>query len=207
MNLALAPVLPEKVIAPGFDCQTGVTLSHRSGEGLAVLSEALGAGVGALHCQDGADGMIMHITNAMNTPVESVEIEFPFLEMLRYGLVQDSGGPGRFRGGTGIERIYRILEDEVVFGLHSDRHHHSAPGLFGGRGGAPGACFVERRGTRTDLGSKVHTVLRRGDILTVRSGGGAGYGLAQKRERWRIERDLREDYVSADGRATYERAS
>jgi N-methylhydantoinase B len=203
VNLALAPVLPEKVIAPGFDCQTGVTLSLRSGERMAVLSEAIGAGVGALHCQDGADGMIMHLTNAMNTPVESVEIEFPFIEMIRYGLVRDSGGPGKYRGGAGIERVYRILENGVVFGLHTDRHHHSAQGLFDGHGGAPGACFVSRNGERIDLGSKVHTTLQRGDVLTVRSGGGAGYGPPHERDRWRIERDLREDFFSPDELAVY----
>jgi N-methylhydantoinase B len=151
--------------------------------------------------------MIMHLTNAMNTPVESVEIEFPFLEMSKYGLVRDSGGPGRYRGGAGVERGYRILEDDVVFGLHSDRHHHSAPGLFGGHCGAPGACFINRDGTRSDLGSKVHQILKRGDMLTVRSGGGAGYGPPHERERRRIEKDLCEDLISLDGLAAYEYAS
>ena len=93
VNFALAPVLPEKVIAPGFDCQTGISMAVRRGGRFSVLSEVLGAGIGALHNQDGFDGMIMHLTNGMNTPVESVEVEFPFVEILRYGLVQDSGGP------------------------------------------------------------------------------------------------------------------
>ena len=71
---------------------------------MSIFSEALGAGNGGLHNQDGADGMIMHLTNAANTPVEAVEIEHPFLELLHYRLVQDSGGPGRYRGGMGLER-------------------------------------------------------------------------------------------------------
>lgn len=198
VNYALAPVLPEKVIAPGFDCQTGISLARRAGAAFSVASEVLGAGVGALHDQDGADGMIMHLTNGMNTPVESVEIEFPFVEVLRYGLVRDSGGPGRYRGGLGMERVYRILADEVQFGLHSDRHRHAAPGLFDGRAGAPGACFVERAGAIIPLGSKVHTTLHREDILTVRSGGGAGYGPVGRRDPGLIGRDVREERITPE---------
>ncbi|MDR7418418.1 MAG: hydantoinase B/oxoprolinase family protein [Armatimonadota bacterium] len=196
VNYALAPVLPDKVIAPGFDCQTGISMALRHEGRYRVLSEVLGAGVGALHNQDGADGMIMHLTNGMNTPVESVEIEFPFLEILRYGLVADSGGPGQCRGGLGMERRYRILADGVNFGLHSDRHRHAAPGLFGGQAGLPGACFVERADEVITLGSKVSATLRAGDLLTVRSGGGAGYGPVEQRDPRLVERDLREDRIS-----------
>ncbi len=192
VNIALAPVLPKQVTAPGFDAQTGITFGHRGGGHTRILSEVLGAGNGALWCQDGADGMIMHLTNGHNTPIESVEIEFPFLEVLRYRLVPNSGGDGEYRGGLGMERAYRILADDVTFGLHSDRHGHGAPGLFGGGMGAPGACVLVRDGTTRVLGSKVHEALRAGDRLVVRSGGGGGYGPAERRAPDRIERDARE---------------
>ena len=198
VNYALAPVMPEKTIAPGFDCQTGISMALRREGRFQVLSEVLGAGVGALYDQDGADGMIMHLTNGMNTPVESVEIEFPFLEILRYGLMANSGGPGKFRGGLGMERKYRLLEEGVHFGLHSDRHKHSAAGLFGGLGGVPGACFVERGRETIHLGSKVSAALRAGDILTVRSGGGAGYGKVIERSPSLVERDLREERITLE---------
>ncbi|HLJ58851.1 MAG TPA: hydantoinase B/oxoprolinase family protein [bacterium] len=192
VNMALAPVLPKQVMAPGFDAQTGISFGHRAGGHARILSEVLGAGNGALWCQDGADGMIMPLTNGQNTPVESVEIEFPFLEILRYGLVPNSGGDGAFRGGLGMERAYRILSDDVTFGLHSDRHRHGAPGLFGGGTGVPGACVLVRDGTPRVLGSKVHEALRSGDRLVVRSGGGGGYGRPERRAAERIERDVRE---------------
>ena len=208
VNFALAPVLPEKVIAPGFDCQTGISMAVRRGGRFSVLSEVLGAGIGALHNQDGFDGMIMHLTNGMNTPVESVEVEFPFVEILRYGLVQDSGGPGTFRGGLGMERRYRILRDGVNFGLHSDRHRHAAAGLFNGQAGGTGACFVERGEQVLHLGSKVQATLQAGDILTVRSGGGAGYGPAEKRDPAMVERDLREERITPEHAAgAYTRAA
>jgi N-methylhydantoinase B len=192
VNMALAPVLPKQVMAPGFDAQTGISFGHRAGGHARILSEVLAAGNGALWCQDGADGMIMPLTNGQNTPVESVEIEFPFLEILRYGLVPQSGGDGTFRGGLGMERAYRILTDDVTFGLHSDRHRHGAPGLFGGGTGAPGACVLVRDGATRVLGSKVHESLRAGDRLVVRSGGGGGYGPSERRSAERIERDVRE---------------
>jgi N-methylhydantoinase B len=207
VNYALAPVLPEKVIAPGFDCQTGISMTNRDEGRYRVLSEVLGAGVGALYNQDGADGMIMHLTNGMNTPVESVEIEFPFVEVLRYGLVADSGGPGKFRGGLGMERRYRMLADGVNFGLHSDRHRHAAPGLFGGQPGSPGACFVERGGQTIVLGSKVSATLRAGDLLTVRSGGGAGYGPVAERDPRLVEEDLREERITPEHAARVYRAA
>jgi N-methylhydantoinase B len=136
--------------------------------------------------------MIMHLTNGHNTPVESVEIEFPFLEVLRYRLVPNSGGDGEYRGGLGMERAYRILADDVTFGLHSDRHRHGAPGLFGGGTGAPGACVLVRDGTARVLGSKVHEALRAGDRLVVRAGGGGGYGPAERRPAERLAKDTRE---------------
>lgn len=198
INHALAEVLPTKVTAPGFDCQTGVSLAHRGENGMSIFSEALGAGNGGLYCQDGADGMIMHLTNATNTPVEAVEIEHPFLQIERYALVKDSGGAGMFRGGMGIERVYRILEDGVVFGLHSDRHHHAAEGLFGGLPGQPGYCAVTRDTETVVLGSKVHITLQKGEVLTVRTGGGAGYGIPHDRDSIRIETDVREERISPE---------
>jgi N-methylhydantoinase B len=192
INMALAPVLPKQVTAPGFDAQTGITFGQRAGGHTRILSEVLGAGNGALWRQDGADGMIMHLTNGHNTPVESVEIEFPFLEVLRYRLVPNSGGDGEYRGGLGMERAYRILADDVTFGLHSDRHRHGAPGLFGGGTGAPGACVLVRDGTARVLGSKVHEALRAGDRLVVRAGGGGGYGPAERRPAERLAKDTRE---------------
>ncbi|MHB8731938.1 MAG: hydantoinase B/oxoprolinase family protein [bacterium] len=199
INMALAPVLPKQVTAPGFDAQTGITFGQRAGGHTRILSEVLGAGNGALWCQDGADGMIMHLTNGHNTPVESVEIEFPFLEVLRYRLVPNSGGDGEYRGGLGMERAYRILADDVTFGLHSDRHRHGAPGLFGGGTGAPGACVLVRDGTARVLGSKVHEALRAGDRLVVRAGGGGGYGPAARRPAERLARDTREGRQTRGG--------
>ena len=199
INMALAPVLPKQVTAPGFDAQTGITFGQRAGGHTRILSEVLGAGNGALWCQDGADGMIMHLTNGHNTPVESVEIEFPFLEVLRYRLVPNSGGDGEYRGGLGMERAYRILADDVTFGLHSDRHRHGAPGLFGGGTGAPGACVLVRDGTARVLGSKVHEALRAGDRLVVRAGGGGGYGLAERRPAERLAKDTREGRQTRSG--------
>ena len=197
INLALAPVLPEKVTAPGFDSQTGITFARRQEDGtMSICHEVMGGGNGGLFDRDGADGMIMHLTNGANAPIESVEIEYPFLEIQRYGLVQDSGGPGQFRGGMGMERAFRVRADGVTFGLHSDRHRHSAPALFGGHPGWPGRCTLIRNDSKKILGSKVSLPLERGDEIAIRSGGGAGYGPPEQRDADNIAKDLREDRIS-----------
>ena len=116
----------------------------------------------------------MHLTNDANTPIESVEIAYPFLEIGHYGLVEDSGGPEKFRGEMGMEWAFRVGEDGVTFGLHSDRHGHSAPALFGGQPGWPGRCTLFRNGTEKVLGSKHSVTLQNGDEIVIRSGGGAG---------------------------------
>ncbi|MEX0977696.1 MAG: hypothetical protein WDZ48_02525, partial [Pirellulales bacterium] len=77
VNYALAEVMPHKITAPGFDSQTGVSFAYRPKDGpISIFSEALGAGNGGLHKQDGADGMIMHLTNAARRPLKAPRVPF-----------------------------------------------------------------------------------------------------------------------------------
>lgn len=199
INLALADVLPQQVIAPGFDAQGSINLATRQDGKYFAVTDITGAGGGATYNQDGIDGTSLYLSNVTNTPIEAVEIEFPFVQVLRYGLVADSGGPGRFRGGLGLERTYKVLHDDVIFSLYSDRHHSSASGLFGGGEGGMGACFVVRDGERKVLPSKVSFNLRRDDVLIVRTGGGGGYGPPNERPTEQISEDLRAGCITDEG--------
>lgn len=199
INQALKDVMPDRVMAPGFDAQTGIALSRRFENGrYSKFSEVMGGGNGAMKDLDGHDAMIMPLTNGQNTPIESIELEFPFLEVLGYGMVVDSSGAGEFRGGNGIERKYRILDEGVVLATHSDRHEHSVPGFFGGRRGATGAFILQRDGEYTRLSSKVSIKLKKGDILCLRSGGGAGYGDPKNRNPEKVYKDVREGRLSPE---------
>src|SRR5436190_10334730 len=110
---------------------------HRRSGRTYVYLETLGGGAGARLARDGMDGVQVHVTNTSNLPIEALENEYPLL-VEEYGLVANSGGGGRSRGGLGIARQIRALEDGTVFGCRSDSHLTRAEGVFGGEAGAPG---------------------------------------------------------------------
>src|SRR6202030_1903788 len=102
-----------------------------------VYVETMGGGAGARPSKDGLDGVHVHVTNTSNLPVEALELEYP-LTLLRYELVDGSGGAGQFRGGMGIRRVYR-----ADYGCHvrvDGARILSAPwGLAGGQPGGKAA--------------------------------------------------------------------
>src|ERR1700674_3295330 len=91
---------------------------------------------GARAGQDGPEGISNPAANLSNQPIELIEAELP-LRVVRYGLVQDSGGPGKFRGGLAYTREWRLLADEAVYTVRSDRRSHPPYGLGGGLPGSP----------------------------------------------------------------------
>ena len=105
---ALAEAVPERVIAASNGACTSITFAgHQPKDNaLWVYLETIGGGSGARATKDGLDGVHVHMTNTSNLPVEALEIEYP-LTLLRYELVDGSGGPGRHRGGMGLRRVYR----------------------------------------------------------------------------------------------------
>lgn len=115
----------------------------------------------------------MHVTNTSNLPVEALENEYPLL-VEEYGLVPGSGGAGRSRGGLGIARQIRVLEDGTAFGCRSDSHLTRAECVFGGEPGAPGRLI--RNPGRMDeqsLPSKVsRLVLAAGESMRIETPGG-----------------------------------
>ena len=176
---ALAQVVPDKVIAEGFDTTTPVCLSHLGPEGYNIYLEILGGGYGAGSGNDGCDGVDCPLSNCSNIPVEALEMDYPFLRVEQYGLIQGSGGKGHSRGGHGFERSYRILDDGVQFATYSDRFTKPAAGLFGGEPGRGAEMLIERGEETIRLKSKMGIGLEREDLLVVRTGGGGGYGAAE----------------------------
>ncbi len=173
---ALAQIAPGDVIAEGFDTTTSICLSHLGEAGYNIYLEILGGGYGAGAHNDGCDGVDCPLSNCANIPIEALEMDYPFARLEAYRLRQGSGGAGRHRGGDGLERCYRILDDGVQFATYSDRFHTSAEGLFGGDPGASAEVLVERGAETIRTRSKTRVVLECGDLLVVRTGGGGGYG-------------------------------
>jgi N-methylhydantoinase B len=207
---ALAECAPERVAAAGQGTMNNVTFGGtdpREGVGDGdggrpwAFYETGGGGAGAHAAGDGMDGVHVHMSNTLNTPVEVLETAYP-LRVRRYALRPDSGGAGEHRGGLGLRRDVAVRGD-TAFSLLADRHRHAPYGLAGGADGATGAAFllpggdgdVDADGER--LPPKTTLELSPGDLVSIRSPGGGGYGAPEDRAAAAIERDLRLGKLSA----------
>jgi N-methylhydantoinase B len=195
---AMAQVVPEKVVAASNGATTAIIFAgtEKLSSSDFVYVEALGGGMGARSKKDGMDGVQVHITNTSNLPVEALEMEYP-LRVLHYGLVPDSGGPGRFRGGLAIRKDIQALVP-LLFSAHSDRHRISPWGLQGGAPGKRGRFLLysdHKRQRR--IRSKISGfLLRKGAVLSVQTAGGGGFGSPLKREPEHVLKDYLQGKVS-----------
>lgn len=196
---ALARAVPGRVPAPGSAAGGSISSAGRHPQTGRWYSqyEILSGGTGARPNSDGVSAMDELVVNVMNTPVEAVETEFP-VRVERYELAQDSGGPGTFRGGLGVRRQWRILADEVVVNLRTDRFKFSSPGIFDAKPALPsGASLVSSDMAAKPLTSKAAGLrLKKDDVLTLQFAGGGGWGDPRERPAERVQRDVACGYVS-----------
>ena len=191
---ALAPALPERVVAAANGANTTAVFSGvdpRNGSSYVYL-ETLGGGMGARPDRDGKDGVQVHITNTSNLPVEAIEAEYP-LRVEEYSLVEDSGGAGRFRGGTGLRRSVRPVGHECAFNGVGERFTHRPWGLFGGGPGASGRFVLRSPGGESRrLPEKTGEVrVSPEQCVVVETPGAGGYGPSSERTAERIAEDRR----------------
>jgi N-methylhydantoinase B/oxoprolinase/acetone carboxylase alpha subunit len=178
---ALAKAVPDRIPAASQGTMNNVAFGGRDparGRAFAYY-ETIGGGMGASALGDGLSGVHTHMTNSLNTPVEALENYLP-LRIRRYGLRRGSGGTGRHRGGEGIIREYEFLVPAALT-IMSERRKFAPYGLRGGSPGRPGRNVLLSRGRPTELGSKVNIKVRAGDVLTVETPGGGGYGRKRRR--------------------------
>jgi len=194
---ALAQAVPDQVVAPGFDTTTVGVLSHLGSSGWRVYLEIFGGGLGATAQSDGCDAVDGPLSNCSDTPIEALDQDFDFFRVLEYRLRPGSAGDGTHRGGLGFLRRFEILSDEVQIALYSDRFRTAPEGLFGGQPGSTGFCEILRGNETILLKSKDKVALRKGDIVTLAVGGGAGYGSPATRAAERRLEDTAEGYVRA----------
>lgn len=161
--------------------------------------ETCGGGQGALSDIDGADGVHTHMTNTANSPVEAIERAYP-LTVFRYGLVEGSGGAGKYRGGHGLVREIRLDADATVT-VHLDRTRHRPWGVRGGGSGGLSRLVVRKDDKVELLAGKCTVALPAGTVITVETAGGGGWGDATQRPQVDIERDEREGLQSSPWKA------
>jgi N-methylhydantoinase B len=132
--------------------------------------ETVGGGQGACPDADGPSGVHVAMSNTFATPAEAIELEYP-LRVERWELRPGSGGAGAHRGGDGVVRELRVLED-CRLSVLAERRRHSPRGQAGGEDGAPGRTRVNGE----EQPSKLTRQLVAGDLVRVETPGGGGYG-------------------------------
>jgi N-methylhydantoinase B len=154
------------VPAQGQGTMNNVTL----GNNRFTYYETIGGGQGACPDADGPSAVHVTMSNTLTTPVEALELAYP-LRVERYALRLGSGGAGAHRGGDGVVRELRVLED-CRLSILSERRRRAPRGANGGEDGARGRNLLNGR----ELPARATVELRSGDVLTIETPGGGGYG-------------------------------
>ena len=163
---------------------------------LAAINPIVGGG-GGMPTRDGTNGSGADSAYLKNTPVEITETEVP-IRILRYGLMPDSGGAGRWRGGLATALDFTVFApNSRVTARNRDRCRFRPWGTLGGRAGAP-SDFVLNPGTARErvLGNTDLVTMDPGDVLHIHSPGGGGRGDPLAREPERVLLDVARGYVS-----------
>jgi N-methylhydantoinase B len=165
---ALAGFAPKEIPAQGQGTMNNTVIG---GQGWTYY-ETIGGGQGASHGGPGPSGVHVGMSNTLNTPIEAFEIEYP-MRVERYELIYGSGGVGEHRGGDGIVRSVRVLEPASL-SLLTDRRRHGPRGVAGGEPGRVGRNLLGGE----ELPPKVSREMEEGDVVTIETPGGGGYGHA-----------------------------
>lgn len=190
--LAMAQALPDRVIAESGVPRPQLVFAGQTADGRRFVEHIfLSSGMGAGALGDGPNALC-YPTNTSSTPVEIMEALTP-LVVERKELLPDSGGAGRWRGGTGQRFVVRNNGDQTIrLSILADMTHRGAAGLFGGGAGAPARFSIDGR----TVDDKAVVDLAPQAVLTVEAAGGGGYGPPEEREAGQTARDIRLGYAS-----------
>lgn len=187
---ALAQIVPDRMPAGGEGGNTVVCLAgvKPDREPFIIVDMICGAW-GGRPDRDGIEAITNPSQNLSNTPVETLEAQHP-VRIEEYGLIPDSCGAGKWRGGLGVRRAYRLLADEAQLQLRSDRMDFPPYGLAGGQPARPTRNALAENGTVTPLPAKVSMTLERDAIITHEQAGGGGFGDPLERDPARVAQDV-----------------
>jgi N-methylhydantoinase B len=194
---ALSEAVPERIPAAYYGVSYVCSFQTIGADGERhVLVEIEVGGSGGHADGDGLNGFSSGMHNNANIPVEMIESELP-LTITRYGILPDTGGAGRFHGGAGLVREWRVNCKEAVFTANLERFKFRPYGLAGGQPAAPGRLTLLRDGTEQALPSKIGNFrLRRGDRIRLETSGGGGFGDPANRDPAAIQSDRSNGYVT-----------
>lgn len=204
---AFAKITPDKICA----ASTG-TMNALNIKGVNPLTnkfygyiETYAGGWGASRNLDGLDATHTHMTNTMNAPVEAIEIAYPLL-VHKYGIIRDSEGAGKRRGGVGITREIEALGHTAILGGRGDRMKIKPWGIQGGSEGRGSKYYkILNDGSTVILPSKFQGIqLKPGERIVIETAGGGGWGPPEERDHARVLADVTNGFISTEkARAVY----
>ena len=145
---------------------------------------------------DGADGAAAPVTNQANTPIESIEANYP-LQINKYGFVQNTEGAGEYRGGMGIVREFKLLHEEATLQIRSDRSKFLPWGNQGGEPGTRNFNILNPDSENTILPSKFLKTLKKDEVYRLIQSGGGGYGNPINRNPKSVLKDVLEEKITS----------
>lgn len=169
---ALAQAIPDRIPAASHGSMNNLAMGNVGDNNSLAWDyyETIGGGMGASSVSDGLDAVQTHMTNTLNTPIEALEMKYP-LRVTRYQIQRGSAGAGKHCGGEGLVREFAFLAPAQVTIL-SERRRHQPWGLLGGKQAGAG----ENRLNGKLIAAKQSFTVSRGDILSISTAGGGGYG-------------------------------
>ncbi|MFQ6123756.1 MAG: hydantoinase B/oxoprolinase family protein [Candidatus Heimdallarchaeota archaeon] len=197
---ALAPAIPDKIPAAHYGdvCATFIYGVDPKSNRPYLHVEPEGGGWGAKSTEDGENVLIAIADgDTLNVPIEAVEIRHPLM-IECYELYKDSGGPGKYRGGLGHNRTYKILGHEAGITITYERSKCPPWGIFRGQPGKINQVVVQQEvgEPETILNKATNFRLKPGARLICLTGGGGGYGDPIERDPEMVRLDVIKDYVS-----------
>lgn len=198
VNGALAQLIPSRIPACGEGGSTLAFFTGWNGPERFVFSELVVGTWGGRPTADGNDGLANPCASISNIPIEVAESDWPiFIE--HYGLVSDSGGAGKYRGGLAVRRAWRILASDTQLQVRSDRQRHTPYGLAGGQSGrASSNVLIRHDGAVEDMPTMFGITMQIGDRFHHQMPGGGGWGDPLEREPTAVANDVLNQKVSVD---------
>ena len=195
---AMFQISPRTVMAGSQGTSAVITfggMDYRTGERF-VSYESVKGGYGARPTKDGINAVASTVSNMSNTPIEIIEMSFP-LRVEEYALVPDSGGAGKYRGGLGARRVWRVLEKQAQASVCCERSVTPPFGLDGGLTGGPAVTtLIPQHGNARKLNSKGGFLAPAGSLVVLEAPGSGGYGDPRERDPAALCEDLLDGYVT-----------
>lgn len=176
---ALSKALPNEIPAASQGTMNNITIGgiDESNDQPFTYYETIGGGMGACSFANGESAVHSHMTNTLNTPIEALEFTYPMM-VEEYSIRKNSGGKGKFRGGDGIVRQIRLLNDAEITML-TERRRFSPYGLMGGEAGKVGENIIISNGKKKKMPSKFNVTLKKGDVIRIETPGGGGFAKSE----------------------------